>query len=460
MKTGVIAAIIAVAIVGIILGLIAYSYTQIQISFDSMSFEGIDWASASPMTLVKLAFNALTGDVVGFILSLITGIKLNLIFALSNHGIFPVYIPDLSYNLSVNGVNVGQGQSTVDMTINPGETKTLPVLQDFQTSSLGSVATSVLEQDGIMNIQVSGTAYFKFLGLTVPIPFQSIKQINIIQEAKNHFLGNSQNSGYSNNSNRPPPLVGTSINIQPSAYTVSQGQTVTFSGRLTDSNGNSIPNQMVDVQRDITLAPDLILGSSYTDSNGQFSVTWTATKPATSNTANIYAIFQGGSGYSSARSADIPIQVTVYQSTQTSSQNPSLSQQLELARQKIQSVQSNPNPSNSQVPSFAIANSVYQVGPHTYTYIPFNMQCSGTVTGSFSAQASLGDNIIVYIMDSSGFRQFQSGISANTYYNSGKVASGTLNIGLSSGQYYLILSNAYSTISTKNVSVQVSYTCS
>lgn len=112
------------------------------------------------------------------------------------------------------------------------------------------------------------------------------------------------------------------------------------------------------------------------------------------------------------------------------------------------------------MPTFPIANSEYQVSPGTYTYIPFNMQCTGTVTGSFSAHAALGDNIIVYIMDSTGFRQFQSGVSAYAYYNSGKVASGTVNIGLSSGQYYLVLSNTYSTFSTKNVSFVASYTCS
>lgn len=448
MKTGVIAAIIAVAIVGIILGLIAYSYTQIQISFDSMSFAGIDWASASPMTLVKLAFNALTGNVVGIVLSLITGIKLNLIFALSNHGIFPVYIPDLSYNLSVNGVNVGQGQSTVDMTINPGETKTLPILQDFQISGLESTATSVLEQGGMMNIQVSGTAYFKFLGLTVPIPFQSAKQINVIQEAENHFLGSSQNSGYQSNSYQPPPLVSTRINIQPSAYTVSQGQTVTFSGQLIDSNGNGIPNQMVYVQRDITLAPDSILGSSYTDSNGDYSVTWSATKPLTSNTANVYATFDGSSGYSSSRSSEVSIQVMAYQ--------PSI--QPQTTSPQTTSPQTS-QPYTNQAARFNIANSQYQVDPGTYTSIPFNMQCSGTATGSFFASAALGDNIIVYIMDSSGFSQFQSGQSATAYYNSGKVSSGNFNIGLPSGQYYLILSNTYSVFSTKNVSVQVSYTC-
>ena len=456
MKTGITIAIIVVAIVAIIVGLIAYSYTQIQISLSDMSFAGFVW-DLSGISILKAGADLITGNLLGTILSVITGIKLNLIFALSNHGIFPVYIPDLAYDLSINDIKVGQGHSNVDLTINPGDTKQLPILQNFEFSSLEPAAASVIASKGIMDLKVSGIAYFKFLGLSIPVPFESTKQVSVMDEV-NKYL-NEKLSGQSS-SYTPPPSMGTSIRLQASAYTVIQGQTVTFSGRLTDSNGNGIPNQLVYVQRDITLAPDSILGSSYTDSNGQFSTTWTATKPITSNTANAYAIFEGSSGYSSARSSDISIQVMVYQPTQTSipSQNPSTLQQLQQAKQNIQAVQSNTNP-NSQAPRFPIANSVYRVNPHTYTYIPFNMQCSGTVTGEFSAQAALGDNIIVYVMDSTGFRQFQSGGSAYTYYNSGKVSSGTLNIGLSSGQYYLILSNTYSTISTKNVSLQVSYTC-
>ncbi len=223
--------------------------------------------------------------------------------------------------------------------------------QDIQFSSLAPAVSSIIASEGNINFQVSGTAYFQFLGLSLPVPFQYTKQVNVVNEIKSRFLGSSQNSGYSNNS---------------------------------------------------------------------------------------------------------------YQPTQTSIQNQNsstLQQQLGQAGQKIQSVQSNPNPSNSQVPTFPIANSVYRVGSGTYTSIPFNMQCSGTVTGEFSAQAALGDNIIIYVMDSTGFSQFQSGHSASTYYNSGKVASGTLNISLSTGQYYLVLSNTYSTISTKNVALQAYYSC-
>jgi len=51
---------------------------------------------------------------------------------------------------------------------------------------------------------------------------------------------------------------------------------------VTDSNGNGMQNQVVDVKRDISLAPDSTLGTAYTDANGYFSLDWIATKPITS----------------------------------------------------------------------------------------------------------------------------------------------------------------------------------
>ena len=182
---GIIAVIVAIIV--IVISLVAYSYTQIQISLNEISFEGLDWAPTSGLTLLKLASNAITGNVLGAILSLVTGVKLNLIFALSNHGIFPVYIPNLSYTLSINGVQVGQGQSNVDITINAGETKNLPIMQDFQISSLGPTAASIASSGGMINLQVSGTAYFKLLGMTIPIPFQSTKQFSIMDGIKSQI---------------------------------------------------------------------------------------------------------------------------------------------------------------------------------------------------------------------------------------------------------------------------------
>jgi LEA14-like dessication related protein len=449
-KTGAIIGIVVGATIVIVVGLIAYSYTQIQISLDDISFAGIDWAEASLSTLVKLGLNVLTGNWLGAALSLVQGIKLNLIFGLTNHGFFPVYIPDLTYDLSINGVDVGQGKSNVDLTINPGETKSLPVLQHVLIDSLKPAVSSIAESGGIMDLKVSGTAYFKLLGLTIPIPFESTKQISIIDEIKKHFTGSSDQQ-----SNSYQYLTQTYVTLQASSYQISEGQTMTFSGRLTDSNGNGIPNQVVYVKRDITFSPDSTLGTGYTDSNGYFSADWVATKPLTSNTANVYATFDGSSGYSSVRGSDISIQVYAYQTTQ-SNQNPSSSdQQLQQANQGLQAVKTNPNPSQS----VTITNSVYKVGPGEYQPISFTTMCTGTLSGNFAAQAALGDNIIVYVLDQNGYNQFGSGQSASTYYNSGKVASGSFSILLNPGTYYIVLSNSYSTFSTKTVSIQAYYSC-
>lgn len=436
---------IVVVIIVIIIGLIAYSYTQIQISLDDISFAGFVW-NLSGISILKAGINLLTGNLLGTILSVITGIKLNLIFGLANHGIFPVYIPDLTYDLSVNDIKLGQGHSNVDLTINPGDTKQLPILENFQFSSLEPAAASVMESNGIMNIKISGTAYFKFLGLSIPVPFESIKQVSVMDEVKKYL--NEKLSGQSTSSYQTPS-VQTNISLQASTYYVTEGQSVTFSGYLKDSGGNGISNQLVSVKRDISLAPDSILGNSYTDSNGYFGISWIATMPLTSNNADVYATFEGSSGYSSVRGSDISIQVYAQQ-TQTTTQNPpsSLEQQLQQAHQNVQS-------SNSNV----ISNSVYKVGPGTYTYITFYSPCTSTVTGSFSAEAALGDNIIVYIFDQNNFDTYKNGNSAQPYYNSGKVATGNFNVGISPGTYYIVMSNTYSSFSTKNVSIQASYSC-
>ncbi len=453
MKTAAVVGITVAIIIVIIFGLITYSYTQIQVSLNDMSFAGIDWAQASFLTLAKLGLNALTGNWIGAALTLVQGIKLNLIFGLTNHGFFPVYIPNISYDLLVNGINVGKGSGNVDITINPGETKNFPILQHILTDSLKPAVSSIIDSGGIFDLKISGIAYFKLLGLTIPIPFESTKQISIVDELKNHFLGGVSNQ----QSNSYQYQTQTYVTLQASSDQVSEGQTVTFSGRLTDSSNNGVPNQVVYVKRDISFSSDLILGTGYTDSNGYFTIQWIAMKPITSNIANVYATFDGTQEYSMVRGNDISIQVITYQTTQQPTKNPSsLDQQLQQAKQRIEATQQNYQP-QSRV---TITDTVYKVSPSTYTYIPFNLSCTASISGSFSASASLGDNIITYVLDQNNYNQFSSNHPASTYYNSGKVASGSFNLALQPGQYYIVLSNTYSSLSTKTVSISSSYICS
>ena len=309
---------IVVAIIAIIFGLIAYSYTQIHVELNDVSFHSIEWASFSWSTLLSLGLNVLTGNWLGAAFDLVQGINLNLIFGLSNYGVLPVYIPDLTYDLSINGVPVGEGYSTVNLTINPGETRQIPVLQNFQKSSLSPAVISIVNTGGIINLRVSGTAYFNLLGLSIPVPFESTKQVSIIDEIES---------------------------------------------RLTS-----------EIQK-----------------NQQRS--------------------------SSSKSLDL------------------------------------------QLSGETIIDSVYRVDPGSYRYFPLSLPCVATIQGGFAASAGLGDNIIVYILSENDFYRYQNGESASTYYNSGKVGYDTFEVTLNPGEYYIVLSNTYSLISTKNVQLQVAGLC-
>ena len=166
-------------------GLLYYSYTQINVELDTVSFHSIDWADMSFSTLMNLGLSAITGDWLGSAINLVDGVNLNLFFGLTNNGLLPVYIPDLSYDLLVNDVNVGEGYTTVDATIYPGDGKEIIIVQNFQKSGLSPVMSSIISNDGVMQIKVKGTAYFKILGLNIPVPFESAQQISIKDEIEN-----------------------------------------------------------------------------------------------------------------------------------------------------------------------------------------------------------------------------------------------------------------------------------
>lgn len=80
------------------------------------------------------------------------------------------------------------------------------------------------------------------------------------------------------------------------------------------------------------------------------------------------------------------------------------------------------------------------------------------IDGRFQASGGSGNDVEVFIVDENGLLNYQNGHSANTYYNSGKVTAGTLNVELPTTEdatapvtYYLILSNSFSVLSNKVV---------
>lgn len=165
-------------------GLLYYSYTQIQVTLTDVDYHSIDWATISWQMLLSLGLNALSGNWLGAAFDLIDGINLDLEFAMHNGGLLPVYIPNLSYDVLVNDVSVGRGYSNVDMTINPGQTKTITSLQNIQKNSLAPAVGRIVANDGVIVLKVEGTAHFKLWFLDIPVPFESTKSVSIKDEIR------------------------------------------------------------------------------------------------------------------------------------------------------------------------------------------------------------------------------------------------------------------------------------
>lgn len=188
-KIAVISTGIVLGIGIILIGLLFYSYSQISVTLTDVTYHSIDWADFSFLTLIKLGLNVLAGDWLNAAFDLIEGVNLNMYFGITNNGILPVYIPDISYELLLNGVNVGKGITPINDTIYPGKTKEVTTLQNFQKSSFEPAISSIVENEGMMEIRIKGIAHLSIFGFEFPIPFESSKKISVYEEVKSRMLG-------------------------------------------------------------------------------------------------------------------------------------------------------------------------------------------------------------------------------------------------------------------------------
>jgi len=168
----------------IVIGLFVYSYTQLSVNLRDVEFHSIDWVPLSWDKLLNLGLSTLTGNWFGAAFDLIEGVNLNLLFGISNNGLLPVYVPNLSYDILINGILIGKGFSDVDLTINPGQTKAITSFQNIHKDSMASAGRSIIESQGVMEIKVRGLAYFQFFGISIPVPFESSRNISIYDEVR------------------------------------------------------------------------------------------------------------------------------------------------------------------------------------------------------------------------------------------------------------------------------------
>lgn len=112
-----------------------------------------------------------------------------------------------------------------------------------------------------------------------------------------------------------------------------------------------------------------------------------------------------------------------------------------------------------------IVNGLITVNANDYACYPFFVPSGATnvqAQGSFTASGGSGNDIIVLIMDSTEFINWQKGNQTGAYYDSGQLTTSSFDAPLPSGSgtYYLVYSNTFSITSQKNVNTQanLSYT--
>jgi|WetSurMetagenome_2_1015567.scaffolds.fasta_scaffold50446_4 hypothetical protein len=97
-------------------------------------------------------------------------------------------------------------------------------------------------------------------------------------------------------------------------------------------------------------------------------------------------------------------------------------------------------------------------GYHYYTVTVASGMQDARITGRFTASGGSGNDIIVLVLDSDGFTNWSNNHEVPAYYSSGKVTTGSLDVLLHApGTYYLVLSNTFSTVTTKDVRANMDF---
>jgi len=125
-----------------------------------------------------------------------------------------------------------------------------------------------------------------------------------------------------------------------------------------------------------------------------------------------------------------------------------------------------PNPIDQitkQLHTTTLSNPALIVGSSRFAYYKLDVPPGATsvlLHGNFTASGGMGHDIEAYVLPEADYVNWQNGHAAKTFYNSGKVTVGTLNVTLPSdaGTYYLVFNNRFSLLSQKAVRVDAALT--
>jgi len=111
----------------------------------------------------------------------------------------------------------------------------------------------------------------------------------------------------------------------------------------------------------------------------------------------------------------------------------------------------------------SISNPSQIVAATAYSYFKMDVPQGASsvhLQGSFTANGGSGNDIEVLVVSEQEFLNWQNRHPAKTFYNSGKVTAGSVDVNLppDAGTYYIVLSNTFSLLSSKNVQINASLT--
>jgi hypothetical protein len=122
-----------------------------------------------------------------------------------------------------------------------------------------------------------------------------------------------------------------------------------------------------------------------------------------------------------------------------------------------------PRPASTPMPyTIQVVNGIANVAAGTYLDYKFNIPSGASnisISGTLTAQGGSGNDIKVYIFGSTDFDNYKNGNDFTALYQSGQVKSTSISANIpSSGTYYLVLDNKFSTTTDKTVNIQATYT--
>jgi len=115
----------------------------------------------------------------------------------------------------------------------------------------------------------------------------------------------------------------------------------------------------------------------------------------------------------------------------------------------------------------ALTPSVFTVKAGSLSYVSFNVYKAGRVLGRFQAMTGNGDDgkaaittgavntIEAVITDARDFENWKNGRPARVLYQSERISTGSMDIPLQPGQYYLAFNNRFSLLTDKTITANI-----